>query len=67
MTEATAKFIKSHEKAEDAANQAAEVKMKKYTTTHNMTTYQYDRNNLPHCNKFCTIRGAWDATENDEE
>ena len=38
MTEATAKFIKSHSKAEEPANQAANVKMKKYTSTHNMNT-----------------------------
>ena len=38
MTEATAKFIKSHDKAEDPANQAAEVKMKKYSSTHDMNT-----------------------------
>ena len=35
MTEATAKFIKSHSKAEEPANQAANIKMKKYTSTHN--------------------------------
>ena len=32
------KLILNSFQAEDAANQAAEVKMKKYTTTHNMTT-----------------------------
>ena len=37
IAEATSKYIKSHDKAEDAANQAADIKMKKYMSTHNMT------------------------------
>ena len=32
------KIHKSHSKAEEPANQAANVKMKKYTSTHNMNT-----------------------------
>ena len=37
MIEATGKHVKRHDKAEDVANQAVEIKMKKYQSTHDMS------------------------------
>ena len=38
MTGVTVKCVKPHDNAEDVANQTAAVKLRKYCSTHNMTT-----------------------------
>ena len=49
ITEATAKHINKHDKAKDVANQAVDMKMKKYQSTHD------DMSNQPNIRFFVAV------------